>query len=173
MNQIPKYQQGIQYSEDVRNAVRYGYLYRKEAEKADGVTFHHYLPDPSSILLFLGQSILGGLAWDGTKALAKKIYSQFLKTDNPLSEELNTLLTEEQELNKFYTYVKEFNEHNMSVSKKQFDYIREEICADFFAKEAVQIIEKEHREPTHDEYMEIYRRVNASVDRLMVLNPIC
>ena len=32
MTQIEEFKEGLQYSEEVRNAVRYGYMYRKEAE---------------------------------------------------------------------------------------------------------------------------------------------
>jgi len=69
MSQIEGYKEGLQYSEEVRNAVRYGYLYRKVAERR--VDVHHCLADSSDVLLWIGNLILGGMGWDMLKVAVK------------------------------------------------------------------------------------------------------
>ena len=55
----------------------------------------------------------------------------FDKSNSYLSEKLSKFLSDEQDLKRFYTYVKEFNEQNMTVTEEQFTYIREEIIGKF------------------------------------------
>ena len=167
MNQLEEFKEGLHYSDEVRNAVRYGYQYRKEAESLENSTVHHCLPEPSQILLWLAKMIISGIAWDGIKVIAKNAYTTFINSKNPLSAELNNILTEECELQKFYEYVKEFNEHSMVLTEKQFKHIRDEIWADYLGKEVSKIIEQENRLPTHEEYIRIYHEVQAHTDRLM------
>lgn len=170
MDQISVFTENKKYSDEVINAVRYGYLYRKEAEKAEhheGISVHYSLPDVSEILLWLGKNILSGLAYDAVKALAKNAYSKLLKSTNPISSKLNALLTEERELKQFYTYVTEFNQQCMSLTEKQFKYIREEIVADYYGKECGEIYNHENRLPTIQEYIRIDREANEYADRLL------
>ena len=57
----------------------------------------------------------------------------------------------------------------MTVTEEQFTYIREEIIADFLEKECGKIYEQEHRLPTIQEYMRIYREALVHADKLMEL----
>ena len=167
MIQLEEFKEGLHYSDEVKNAVRYGYQYRKEAEKLESSFVHHCLPDPSQILLWLGQCIIGGVVWDEIKVLAKNAYTMFVNSKKPISAELNSILTEEHELQQFYKYVKEFNEQNMNLTETQFNYIREEIWVDYLGKEVSKIIEQEKRLPIHEEYIRIFHEAQAHVDRLM------
>lgn len=159
----------VEYSDTVKYAVRYGYNYRIEAEQKHNSYSHACLPDTSAILLWLGQKVIDGVIWDLFKVAAKKLYEKFVKSNSYLSEKLSKFLSDEQDLKRFYTYVKEFNEQNMTVTEEQFKYIREEIIADFFGKECGKIYEQEHRLPTIQEYMRINREALVHADNLMVL----
>ena len=47
MNDKEVSQEDFQYSDKVKNAVRYGYEYRKEAERQEDTHLHACLPNPS------------------------------------------------------------------------------------------------------------------------------
>ena len=67
--QVVEFQEGLLYSDDVQNAVRYGYQYRKEAEEHESGSAHACLSNAPEILLWLGQKVVEGLAWDLFKEL--------------------------------------------------------------------------------------------------------
>ena len=167
MNQLEEFKEGLQYSDEVRNAVRYGYQYRIEAEKPESSFIHHCLPEAPQILFWLAQCIIGGIVWDVIKLIAKNAYTASINSKKPLSAALNNILTDEHELQKFFEYVKDFNEHSMALTEKQFKRIREEILADHHAKEVTRIIEQEKRMPTHEDYLRIFHEGQAHADRLM------
>lgn len=167
--EIEDYKEGLNYSEDVWNAVRYGYLYRVEAERQEDSSIHYSLTGVSEILLWLCENILNDLAWNGFKVLAKKTYCHLIELGSSLSAELKALFTEERELKRFYTYVKEFNENSMTATEKQLKYIREEIIADYHGKEIARIFNQEKREPTHDDYLRIVKEAEEYADKLMKL----
>ena len=171
MDETNNFREDLQYSDEVINAVRYGYEYRKESEKyADpnnGWYVHHCLPDPTSILLWLAKNIFDGLVFDAFKEICKNLYYQLSKSKTPLSKIVNSLLTDEHEMEQFYVYVKEFNEGCMDVTEKQFKYIRDEIRADYCGKESQKIFDQYKRLPTIEEYMRINREADAYADSLM------
>lgn len=168
MNQTEDFQEGLQYSDEVKNAVRYGYLYRKKIENKEGDNaLHYFLPIDSQVALWLGKLILDGLVWDAIKISAKYLYDKLLKSGAPLDDLSKTLLTEETELERFYTCLKEYQDHSMSITKQQFEYIREEICADYFAKESMKIFENEQRFPTHQEILDLHIKATKFADDIL------
>jgi hypothetical protein len=167
MNPTPKYQEGLHYSEDIRNAVLFGYLYRKEAEKQREVLVHCSLGDVPEVLQWLTSLIVSGLAWDILKTIAKKLYRGLIKEGTPLDEVTKSILSDEEELEKFYRDVCEFNKQCMSVTEKQFKYIKEEIMADVYGEEAQKIFDREKRLPNHQEYLEMYRKALNKAEELL------
>lgn len=157
---------GEHYSDEVVNAVRYGYQYRKEAEDEDKNRLHYFL-SISEIALWLGKLILDGFAWDTIKAMARSLYGRIVKSDTKLDELSKTLLMDEIELERFYTCLKEFQDHCMKITQKQFEYIREEICADYFAKESSKIIESEGRFPSNEEIMNLHKLATSYADSIL------
>ena len=148
----------VEYSDTVKYAVRYGYNYRIEAEQKHNSYSHACLPDTSAILLWLGQKVIDGVIWDLFKVAAKKLYEMFDKSNSYLSEELSKFLSDEQDLKRFYTYVKEFNEQNMTVTEEQFTYIREEIWAQ--VRKSVDsppgMLTEDHHHTVHEERQVCY-----------------
>lgn len=64
MNQFEEFKEDILYSEEVKNAVRYGYQYRKEAEKHEAhksVYSNACLSEAPNILLWLGKLVIDGI----------------------------------------------------------------------------------------------------------------
>ena len=55
----------------------------------------------------------------------------------------------------------------MAITQKQFEYIREEICADYFAKESTKIIESEGRFPNTEEIMNLHRQATSYADDIL------
>ena len=165
MDEFEEYKEGLNYKDEVKDAVRFGYQYRLEAEENGSINY--CLPDASEILLWIANMILGGLAWDKLKLVINKLRYAVIDIKLPIDEETKSVLTEEMELKKFYTYVKEFNEQSMSVTANQFKYIREEIVADYYGKECEKIYNREHRLPTIEEYIRINREANERANRLM------
>lgn len=168
MNSTLKFQKGFQYSEDIRNAVLFGYIYRKEAEKqSERVRAHFCVGEISQILLWLGKLILENIAWETIKSTAKALYLQSTKEGKLLSKMEKSILSDEVELKEFYQDVKEFNEHRMAITEKQFQYIREEIEADVIGKELGKICSQEMREPTIQEIMEANKKAKQKADALL------
>lgn len=162
------FQEGLHYSDEVINAVRYGYQYRKKIENKEGNnSLHYFLPFDSQVVLWLGKLILDGLVWDAIKTSAKYLYDKLLKSGAPLDKLSHTLLTEEAELERFYTYLKEYQDHCMSITKQQFEHIREEISADYFAKESMKIFEKEQRFPNHQEILNLHIKAMKYADDIL------
>ncbi len=151
-----EYKEGLSYSKEVRNAVRYGYQYRKEAEETHS-SLHFCLHDASDVLLWLGSAILSGIAWDAIKGIAIKTYNKLKEKNQNVDKDTENVLTNETELKVFYDYVLEFSEHRMTITKEQCQYIKEEILADFGAAKESEIYTKKGRVATFDERRAIYR----------------
>ena len=165
MTQIEEFKEGLQYSEEVRNAVRYGYLYRKAAENRADV--HYCLADSSDVLLWIGNLILGGIGWDMLKIAVKELYERIAKQKVKNDTQTNDVFSDETKLKEFYVYIKEFNEHRMSVTKKQFLYVKEEIIADYMREESGKIYEKEDRLPTNEELIKNYKEALDYAERVL------
>lgn len=162
-----EYQEGLEYPERVRNAVRYGYQYRKESEENKDSNIKYCLGEPSEILCWIAQMIIGGLSWDLLKKAVKKLFERIKNRGTNIDPESNKLLTDETQLRTFYVYVKEFDEHKMSVDEKTIKYIKEEIIADYAGKTIGGIISKENRIPEAEEYVRILRETLAYADCLL------
>lgn len=162
---IDEYKEGILYSDEVKNAVRYGYQYRKEAEK-NYSSFHFCLHDASDVLLWLGNAVLSGFVYDKVKDLAKKALEWLKERGKKLDTETEAVLENEIELKVFYEYVQEFSEHRMSITEEQRQYIKEEIMADFGAAKESEIYTKEGRMATLEERKVIYREAISYSERL-------
>lgn len=167
MADYEEYKEGLEYSKEVKNAVRYGYQYRKEAEENKDSNIKYCLGDPSEILYWIANMIIGGLGWDLLKCAVKKaakwISKQRIKTD----EETNKILTDEKHLRLFFVYVKEFKEHNMSVDGKTLKYVKEEIIADYVGVTIEEIISNENRVPEIEEYTKIIRNAFTYADNML------
>ena len=167
METISTYISGQKYSDKVRNAVRYGYLYRKEAEKHENGSSHACLGETSDVLLWLANLIVGGMLWDGIKAIAKKLYSELKRRGSKCDEVTEVTLKKEVNLKVFYEMVVEFNEHRLTISEEQLKYMREEIIVDYCGNEIGKILGKEKRLPTIDEYKRIYSEAILYADELL------
>lgn len=162
---IEQYKEGITYSNEVKNAVRYGYQYRKQAEDVNQ-SLKFCLSDASDVLLWLCNAILGGYVYDKIKILAKNTLQWLKENKKNVDKETATVLEEEEELKIFYEYVVEFNEHRMSITEEQKNYIKEEIFADYGATKEVDIIEKKGRMATLEERKVIYRDALVYAEKL-------
>ena len=168
MTQIEEFQQGMLYSDEVVNAVRYGYLYRRQIEcKESSIQLHYFLPFDTEIALWLGKLIIDGVAWDLLKTIAKQLYLKLIKSDTRIDSSSRSLLTDETELQQFYKCLKEYQDHRMSITDEQFEHIREEICADYFAKESTKIFQDEHRLPDYQEILDIHKRATRYADTIL------
>lgn len=165
MNSFPKYHEGQTYTDEIKNSVRYGYMYRKEAES--NVSPHASLADASDVLLWLASAIASGYVWDVVKSLKNRILRKCRKSDFFQDGLLRSVLTDEKEFTLFYNYIKEYNNRCMAITEKQFKFIREEIIADYYGKEADKILHEHHRLPTTEDYMRINREANAHADMVM------
>ena len=165
-----EYIEGLQYSDEVLNAVRYGYQYRLEAEKYSqekDYRFHQRLEDVPPLICWLVKLIIDGIAWDSLKKVARTVKDQFQRENRSLSPMVMDVLTEQQSLQQLYEYVKEFKEGRMSISDRERKYIIEEIVADYTGKQAAKIFEAEHRFPTDEEYKRILRDAYEAAEMIL------
>ena len=155
-------------SERTRNAVLFGYIYRKEAEQQDERSRTNFcVGEISQILLWLGKMILENLAWEAFKSTAKTLYLQSTKEGAVLSKLEEAVLSDENELKEFYQDIKEFNEQRMAITKNQFQYIREEIEADVVGEELGKIYSQENRQPTIQEIIDANRKAKQKADSIL------
>ncbi len=165
MNRIPDYQEGLQYSAEVIASVRYGYMYRKDAEEHPSV--HACIDIDPEFLYWLAGLIRDGLVWDMIKSAAKQLYNRLSQEGSLLDKYTKSVLTEEKELELFYQRVREYNNQCMAITEKQFNYIREEIMADVYGEEAQKIFDREQRQPNHQEFLEMHRKAIKKADDLL------
>lgn len=165
MNQVPEFQKGLQYTDEVIASVRYGYMYRKDAEEHPSV--HACIDIYPEGLLWLAKLIRDGLAWDMIKSAAKQLYNRSTQEGSLLDKNTKSVCCEEKELELFYQRVREYNNHCMAITEKQFNYIREEIMADVYGEEAQKIFDREQRQPNHQEFLEMHRKAIKKADDLL------
>lgn len=70
-----EHNKNLSYSNEAFEAVRYGFQYRKTSEelaKSDSDRLNFCLPDPSEILIFLAEAIIGGIVYDALKSIDRK-----------------------------------------------------------------------------------------------------
>lgn len=161
--------ENIQYSSAVKYAVRYGWQYRQEAEEqAERDTKLHYsLPEASTVLYWLANLVITGVAYDLIKKYAKALWEKLMSRKTEIPESVNTLLIDEDELKRFVVYVKEFSSKEMTATDEQTKYIREEIIADYIGETAGEIWSAKKRLPTHEEWLRIYKDANVFAEELL------
>ena len=152
-------------------AVRYGYSYRKIAQlhcRNSNYRLNYCLPEVNEFLLWLGSVVLSGLAWDGIKSAAKEMYNlsreQIHKSND---EETLLVFTDETELSKFYSYVKEFQDGLSNIDDAEYRYIEEEMMADFCAEMETEIVMREKRPITIEERIQIYKVALLKIQSLV------
>lgn len=69
-----KYKSLESQNDNLLYAVRYGFQYRKEAERHSGQSesLHFFLPPPNEVLLWIGNAVMSGIAYDILKEGVKK-----------------------------------------------------------------------------------------------------
>lgn len=145
-------------------AVRYGYQYRKMAQKSidDKNSIHMCLEDPSPILCFLANIVLSGITWDALKATAKKLYSvikKHKKKEQIEDKRINEIITDETKLYEFYDFIKEYESGFIHIEEIEYRYIEEEMYADFFAVE----VKKVGIENITKHYKEIHQTISKKI----------
>ena len=161
--------QSSRYTDEVKNAVRYGYHYRREAEvhAESNAKLHYSLPEATTILYWLANLVISGVAYDLIKKYAKALWEKLMSKNTRISEDVNTLLIDEDELKKFVVYVKEFSSKEVSATDEQIKYIREEIIADYIGETAGEIWTDKKRLPSYEEWLKIYQDANVFADDLL------
>lgn len=160
MDMTLEYTDGLQYSEEIKNAVRYGYMYRKESEQQKA-SVRFCLQEPSELLLWLCGVILSGVTWDVIKGLAIKTFKAITQNGQNIDKRTKNIFSDESELKVFYDYTIEYHEHRMNITEDQRKYIKEEIYADIVAKKESEIIEREGRRATMQELVTIFKEALA------------
>ena len=158
-----KYIDDTQYSDEVLNAVRYGYLYRLEAEKYcqdKNIRVNYCLGDAPALICWFVKLIIDGVAWDLLKKASRTVIDQFQREKRDIPPMAMEILTNQQRFQQLYEYVKEYKDGKMNISDRERKYIIEEIEADYLGKQAEKIYEAEHRFPTVEEYKRIFREAH-------------
>lgn len=161
--------ESAQYTNEVKFAVRYGYKYRREAEEHAGTSenLHYSLPEATTILYWLANLVITGVAYDIIKKYAKILWERLMSMKTRIPEDVNNLLIDEDELKIFVFYVKEFSSKELSATDEQIKYIREEIIADYVGETVGEIWSENERFPSHEEWLRIYRDANKFADELL------
>ncbi len=169
---MPEYHyiEGLQYTDEVLIAVRYGYQYRLDAElycQDESIHFKHCLQDAPDLLNWFANLILSGIAWDVLKGIAAELKERFHREKRNIPPMAEQILTNQQDLRTFYEYIKEFKEGKLSISNREKKYIYEEIVADYSGKETARIYESEKRFPTKEESKRIMRDAHEAAKMIL------
>lgn len=167
-----EHNKNLSYSNEAFEAVRYGFQYRKTSEelaKSDSERLNFCLPDPSEILIFLAEAIIGGIVYDALKSIAVKTWSKF-KDQLSLNkeQEVYNILTKDDDLVEFYTYIREFHEKSMRITEQQEKYIKEEVIADYNGEQASIIFSKYKRHVSITEQLDINKEAHKKADIIIV-----
>lgn len=144
MQQDIKHILSAQYPSSVHDAVRYGYLYRKESEACDS-SLHFSLPDASAILLWIASAVASGVVYDVIKENVKLLLSHLKERNQKLDKETDTVLNDDKALREFTTYIDEYFAHDMKITVEQEKYIKEEVIADTIASESNKVYKETGR----------------------------
>lgn len=155
---------------NIKLAIRYGYLYRKNAQTQceESSKINYCLPDVSEILIWLGYQILSGITWDTIKYIGKSIYNKY-KNNNiikDIDKETENILSDEEELYKFCEYIKEFENGLTNISEEEYKYIEEEMMADFCSEMETEIYTKEKRMVTIEERIQIRKTARIKIQKI-------
>lgn len=161
--------ESAQYPDEVKCAVRYGWQYRREAEghAENNAKIHYSLPEAATVLYWLANLVITGVAYDLIKKYAKTLWEKLKSMKTKIPEDVDTLLINEDELKTFVVYVKEFSTKNLTATETQVKYLREEIIADYVGQTAGEIWAAKKRLPTHEEWVTIFRDANKFADDLL------
>lgn len=134
--------------EKAQETIRYGYYYRKEAEK--NLNIHYDLLSPTNYLEWIAAAVLAGVSYDLVKYLAIRIYN-YIK-DNLTSNEkqyshIIDILNNETKFQEFVKYLQEYKDGLATLQEDKKKYIEEEILADFMGNKAAGLYQKEKRVP--------------------------
>ena len=164
---MQEFQEGLDYPKETLYAVRYGYFYRKEAEKYGNESLHACLGKAPEIIIWIANAIIGGLLYDGIKIAVKKLYNSIVKEGKKIDKTSKEILTDESKLEELYNYILEFHEHRMTATENQIKYIREEIIADYVGEKVGVIYVKEKRNPTIEELKIINKEASKLAEELI------
>lgn len=156
-----------QFPTAVHDAVRYGYLYRKESEIYDS-NLHSSLPDASAIMLWIASAVASGVVYDVIKENVKRLYSYLKERGEKVDKETETVLNDDRALEEFTIYVEEYYAHDMKISVEQEKYIKEEVIADTTGVEVRKIYKETGRVVlTKEEYIDIRKKAQKRADELI------
>lgn len=156
-----------QYPSSVKDAVRYGYLYRKESEVNES-SIRNSLPDASAILLWIASAVASGVVYDVIKENVKRLLSRIKENKQELDKDTEAVLEDDDALKEFTVYIEEYYVHDMKISVEQEEYIKEEVIADTAGKEVKRIYEETGRFVlTKEEYICIGKIAKERAEELI------
>ena len=105
----------------------------RQRKKNGNSNIHYCLSEANEILIWLANAILSGIAWDVIKTTVSKL-SASIKNRTSVDAETRQVLSDDDELAKFYEYIKDYERGFSSINENEYKYIEEEMIADFYAE---------------------------------------
>lgn len=138
-----------------QKAIRYGYYYRKEAEK--NLNIHYDLLSPTNYLEWIAAAVLASVSYDLLKYLAIRIYN-YIKDNLTSSNEkqysrIIDILNDETKFQEFIKYLQEYKDGLAALEEEKKKYIKDEMLADFMGDKAYELYQKEKRVPNAQDIM--------------------
>ena len=169
LSSIEKYNEVISMA---NRAIRYGYYYRKIAEREMSnnrdIRINYNIVSPTNFLEWIAALVISGVTFDIIKFFVKRLYSAIKSKCSSLDkdeENIIEIISNEEELSLFVKYTKEFYTGLRNVDQNVVDYIQEEMDADFKGHEVGKILDKEHRIPNTQDFLNIYKmKEKCSID---------
>ena len=158
-------QKDLRYSEEAKNAVRYGYQYRSASTSE--VSCFIVLPELPGVFYWLAGVIIQGIAYDAFKLLVQKTLESLKRKRKHVNPIIKKHLSTPDDIRQFYDYVKEYKNKVMNVSSKEIEQIKEGIIADYTKKKAEKIYLSKKRFPSSEEYAIIRDEAYRAADLIM------
>ena len=141
--------------EKAQKAIRYGYYYRKVAEK--DLNAHPNLLSPTNYIEWIAAAVLAGVSYDLLKYLAVKIHNYIKNKLASNKNKYSDILNDEKRFQEFIKYLQEYKDGLVTLDKDKKKYIEEELKADFIGKKAEELYIKEKRTPNAQDFLSFFK----------------
>ena len=134
--------------EKAQKSIRYGYYYRKKAEK--DLDIHYNLLSPTNYLEWIAAAVLAGVSYDLLKYLAIKVYNHVkdkLKSNERYSMILD-ILNDERKFREFVKYLQEYKDGLVTLDEDKRNILRKSLELTLWVKKPMNYIKRRSEFPT-------------------------
>lgn len=110
-------------------------------------------------MLWIGGAVLSGITWDLLKLGVKKLLAVIQSEGRyeSLDKETKEVISDEDKLYEFYEYVEEYQQGFVNIGEEEYEYIEEEMFADFQSEEIGKLGPEKYFSLSRKEMIEVHK----------------